>query len=211
MILPLDGPPLDPASETAREWLREELTKSIYDTEPSLWDRFLDWLLDLLQRTGPDAAAPRWLLGLLVAVALGALVALLVRVLRRDVATVAGRTGAVLGEDGLDAQAYRRRARLAASRGDHDAQLLDSYRAIAAAAEERVLLPELPGRTAHEVALELAALFPSAAPALREAAADFDAVRYGQQHRTRADAERVTELDSELEHTRPVAPPMAVR
>lgn len=211
MTLPLDGPPLDPASETARQWLREELAKPIYHTEPSLWDRFLDWLQDLLQRTGPDAAAPRWLLGLLVAVALAAIIAVLVRTLRRDVATVTEPTGAVLGEEGLDAQAYRRRARLAASLGDHDAQLLDSYRAIAAAAVERVLLPELPGRTAHEVALELTMLFPSAAQALREAAADFDAVRYGQQHRTQADAERVAALDSELEHTRPVAPLMAVR
>lgn len=204
MSLALDGPPLDPPTETAREWLREELSKGIYHTRPSLWQRFLDWLLDHLPTGDGSLTAPDWLFRVLVAVAVVGILVLLVRTLRREVRAGRRRVGAVLTEEGLDAQAYRDRARRAAERGDVDAQLLDSYRAIAASGVERTLLTDLPGRTAHEVAVELAPVFPDAAGRLAAAADLFDAVRYGGKHVDRAAADGVTKLDRDLLATRPV-------
>lgn len=204
MIPLLDGPPLDPDSGTAREWLAEELSKPAYHTEPSLWDRFARWLVRLLEGNGPSAGAPSWVLGLILAGVVIALGVVLARTLRRDRRHRAARPGAVLDDVRRDAAAYRRSAALAAERGDHDTQLLDSYRAIAAGAVERTLLTDLPGRTAREVALELTSVFPDAALRLTTAAADFDAVRYGGRQAGRDAAQRVSDLDGELARARPV-------
>ena len=49
----LDTPPLDPTRGEGRRLLEEELSKPRYAVEPSLWDRFREWLLGLLDTTGP--------------------------------------------------------------------------------------------------------------------------------------------------------------
>lgn len=118
-------------------------------------------------------------------------------------------TGAVLEDPHLTARDYRDRAERAWRSGDWDAALLDSYRALAASADERTLLDDVPGRTAHEIALALATPFAEHAPALGDAADRFDDVRYGDRHATREQAERVRSLDSTLARTRPRLPTRA--
>jgi hypothetical protein len=106
-------------------------------------------------------------------------------------------------DKGLSAADYRRRAHASTDRGDWDTALLDSYRALAASAVERTLLTELPGRTAHEVAVSLAPVFPDHADALASAASSFDDVRYGHRRTTKAQAVATTELDAKLLRTTP--------
>ena len=50
---PVDGPPLDPSSPGARQWVLDELARGGYTTQPSPVQRFVQWLMDLL--TGPGA------------------------------------------------------------------------------------------------------------------------------------------------------------
>ncbi|MFW5469332.1 DUF4129 domain-containing protein [Knoellia sp. CPCC 206435] len=198
----LDAPPLDPSRAEGRRLLEEELAKAKYDVEPSLWDRFVQWLLGLFETSGPGL--PPWVFGLVVVVGL-ALLALVVGLLLRPEARSrrAGEHGGVLDDRGVDATAYRERARRALREGDWGTVLLDSYRAVVASAVERTILDELPGRTAHEASLELARAFPAERAALRDAADRFDAVRYGHEAGTETDARAVLALDERLARTRP--------
>src|SRR5690242_1709532 len=200
---PVDGPPLDPSSPEARQWVLDELAKGGYTTQPSPVQRFLQWLMSLLDGPG-SGVLPSWGVIIVVAVVLAVLALVVVQLLRTEPSTRRGRGGAaVVDDEGLSAADYRARARVATDRGDWDAVLLDSYRALAAAAVERTLLTDLPGRTAHEVAVALESVFPAHAASLATSAAEFDAVRYGHRRTTRALATATAELDATLQATRP--------
>lgn len=204
LSVPVDGPPLDPSSPEARQWVLDELAKGGYQTEPSPVQRFLSWLFDLLFSQHGSGLLPSWGAILVVAVALAVVALVVIHLVRREPTTGRGRPGgAVLDDDGLSAADYRVRARDAKARGDWDAVLLDSYRALAASAVERTLLTDLPGRTAHEVALALAPVFPAQASALAASATEFDAVRYGHRRTTEAKAMDTADLDAVLGSTRP--------
>ena len=92
--------------------------------------------------------------------------------------------------------------------GDWDTVVLDGYRAVVAASVERTVLDELPGRTAHEASVELARAFPTEGEALRSAADRFDAVRYGHDRATEADARAVLGLDDRVAGARPMLSPV---
>lgn len=198
----VDAPPLDPSPPQGRRWLEDELARARYDVEPSLWERFLEWLRGLFDATGPGL--PPWVFALVLVVGL-ALVALVVLVLVRPEAR--SRRGAdhggVLDDRGVDAAAYRERAGQALREGSWSTVVLDSYRAVVATAVERTILDELPGRTAHEASLELTRAFPTEGASLRRAADRFDAVRYGHEVGTEADARAVVDLDERLARARP--------
>ncbi|MHB1473865.1 MAG: DUF4129 domain-containing protein [Dermatophilaceae bacterium] len=133
-------------------------------------------------------------------------IALLVWVLprvRRESA-VAASDGAVLEDLTITPRTYRDRAALAFADGRYDDAVLDGFRAIAKDMSDRTLLDDAPGRTAHEVSLELAQPFPGHAGLLAQAANVFDAVRYGHRRATADQAGHVMQLDSELVKTRPV-------
>lgn len=202
--IPVDGPPLDPSSPEARQWVLDELSKGRYTTEPSRWQRFVEWLQDLLGAGPGSGVIPGWAAAVVVAVVLAVLALVVTRLLRPEPSTGRARSaGAVVDDEGLAAADYRARAREARARGDWDAVLLDSYRALAASAVERTLLTDLPGRTAHEVALALAPVFPAQASALAASAEEFDAVRYGHRRTTQDPAVAAAELDTALLSTRP--------
>lgn len=205
----LDAPPLDPSRAEGRRWLEDELAKARYDVTPSLWDRFVDWLLGLFDATGPGL--PSWVFALVLLVAL-AVVALVVGLLLRPEARArrSGDHGGVLDDRGVDATAYRARARRAVGDGDWHTALLDSYRAIVASGVERTILDDLPGRTAHEASVDLSRAFPAEYAGLRSAADRFDAVRYGHDPAAEADAREVLALDERLRGTRPELPGAAV-
>ena len=201
---PVDGPPLDPSSPEARQWVLDELAKGGYTTQPSPVQRFIQSFLYLLGTSPGVADLPPGGVGAVEVVvhAVGALVVL--RLLRAEPSTRPGRgRRSVVDDEGLSAADYRARARAATADGDWDAVLLDSYRALAASAVERTLLTDLPGRTAHEVAVALATVFPAHASSLTASAAEFDAVRYGHRGTTRALATATAELDSTLQGSRP--------
>jgi hypothetical protein len=204
LTAPFDGPPLDPSSPEAQQWVRDELANGRYLTEPSWWQRFVEWLMEHLPGGSGFGLPPAWTVVLVVAVLLG-VVALVVLRLVRPEAITRRRTSAAtpVDDEGLSAADYRDRARESTNRGDWDNALLDGYRALAASAVERTLLTELPGRTAHEVAVSLAPVFPDQAGALASAASSFDDVRYGHRRTTRVQALATTELDAELLRTKP--------
>lgn len=205
LSVPVDGPPLDPSSPEARQWVLDELAKGRYTTEPSPWQRFVEWLQHLLGSQAAPGLLPSWGLTLVVAVVLAVVALVVARTVRAEPSTRRGgrARGAAVDDEGLSASDYRARARVATERGDWDAALLDSYRALAAAAVERTLLTDLPGRTAHEVAVALEQVFPDQAELLAASASEFDAVRYGHRRTTRALAVATADLDTTLLATRP--------
>ncbi|GGB83957.1 DUF4129 domain-containing protein [Knoellia flava] len=198
----LDTPPLDPTRSEGRRLLEQELSKPRYAVEPSLWDRFREWLLGLLDTTGPGL--PSWVFALVVLVVIAVLALAAVLLLRPE---ARGRRSAtdrgVLDERGVDATAYRSRANDALRQGNWDAVVLDGYRALVAAAVERTVLDELPGRTAHEASVALSRAFPNEGEALRAGADRFDAVRYGHGRACEAEAREVLALDERLTRARP--------
>ena len=203
----LDTPPLDPTRGEGRRLLEEELSKPRYAVEPSLWDRFREWLLGLLDTTGPGL--PSWVFAVVVLLALALLALVVVVLLRPEARARRSATGrGVLDDRGADATAYRARANDAARQGDWDTVVLDGYRAVVAASVERTVLDELPGRTAHEASVELARAFPSEASALRFAADRFDAVRYGHDRATETDGRAVLALDERVTRARPELAPV---
>jgi hypothetical protein len=206
-VTPLDAP-LDPTSDEARRWLEEELASDVYHPQPSLTQRFFEWLEHLLS-IDAGSGGPSFLLPVVIVVLLAALVLVLVTVLRREVGR--GRAGGerILDVPDVDSATLRRRARDAADKGDWDAAVLDGVRCIARAGVERVVLDDAPGRTAHEVALALAGPFPQEAAALLSAADAFDAVRYGHRPATEEQARAVVGLDDRLSGARPVGPSTA--
>ncbi|MBK9475239.1 MAG: DUF4129 domain-containing protein [Tetrasphaera sp.] len=202
------SPPVDPTSQEAREWLVNELSKSGYSAKPSLIERFLDWLGQLLSFGSGGASLPGWLLGALIGVALGVVVLVALRIARpeafRKRRTGGGYSAEVLDDSGRTAAHYRRDAAAALARGDLDLALCEAVRAIAAGATERTLLPESPGRTAHELSGELSQIFPAEAVALRGVADTFDAVRYGRRPATAEGARAAIALDARLVTTAPL-------
>jgi hypothetical protein len=205
-----DSPPLDPGSAQAREWLLSELSKGRYHTQPSLLERITDWLASLFNGgSGTGPALPSVAVWVVLALLLVLVGVVLARVMRREAHTRPDRADAVLEEPGMTAAAYRRRAQEALAREDWDATLLDSYRAIAAASVERTILDDLPGRTADEVALELAPVFPPESGALRAAAVAFDKVRYGHLAAGEPEARDVAALEDRVARMRPVLPELS--
>ena len=204
LTAPFDGPPLDPSSPEAQQWVRDELANGQYLTEPSWWQRLLEWLSRLFGGESGPGLLPSWVVVLVVAALLAVVALVVVRLVRPESVTRRRTsTAAPVDDEGLSAADYRRRAHASRDRGDWDAALLDAYRALAASAVERTLLTELPGRTAHEVAVSLAPVFPDHAEALASAASSFDDVRYGHRRTTKTQAMATTELDTELLRTKP--------
>lgn len=202
---------LDPDRDEARRLLERELTGAEYNRPESFLVKGLNWILERIGGLIEFLPGSNGLSTLLLGVVLGVVAVALVfavRGTRRSRRLTESDAGAVLTEAGLSAEDYRSRAAAAARRGDWDAVLLDSYRAIAAATDERALLDELPGTTAHEIALGLRLPFPDRAEDLLRAADGFDAVCYGDRHATREQAEAVRELDRVLARTRPARIPV---
>jgi hypothetical protein len=199
---------VDPDRDQARRWLEEELSGPDYQVRESVVLRVWRWITDHLPSLDLAGELPGWaawaLLGV-VLLAAAAVVAFAARDRwRRGVLSSTAARGAVLEEAGVTAAEYRRRAAAAAAAGDHGAALLDAYRAIAAGAVERALVDDRRGRTAHEVSVELAPVFPDEAQALAVAADRFDAVRYGGVKPDAGQAAEVTRLDRRIAATRPV-------
>lgn len=200
-------PPVLPGRDEARRWAEEELAKPEYrDAAPgwldSVWADILDWLRSLDGGSGPDTTVAAPWIGVAIAVLIGAAVVLA----RPRLNAKAKRAGDVFDVGTtVSAEAYRGRAVAAAAAGNWSAAAVDCFRALVRTAEDRTLFDARPGRTADEVAHELATPFPSEAGRLTEAARTFDGIRYGNESAGQADYAAVRELDIALQSLTPAS------
>lgn len=200
-------PPVLPGRDEARGWAGEELAKPEYrDAAPgwldSVWADILDWLRSLDGGSGPDSTVATPWIGVAIAVVIGAAVILA----RPRLNAKAKRAGDVFDADAtVSAAVYRQRAAAAAAAGNWSAAVVDCFRALVRTAEDRAVLDARLGRTADEVAYELATPFPSEAGRLTEAARTFDGIRYGNESAGQAGYAAVRELDSALQSLTPAS------
>lgn len=202
-------PPVLPGRDQARRWAEEELAKPEYrDAAPgwldSVWAEILDWLRSLDGGSGLDStstvAAP-WI-GVAITVLIGAAVILA----RPRLNAKAKRANDVFDAGAtVGAEAYRRRAAAEATAGNWSVAVVDCFRALVRTAEDRAVFDARPGRTAGEVAHELATPFPTEASRLTDAARTFDGIRYGNEAAGQADYAAVRALDIALQSLMPAS------
>ncbi|TPQ17456.1 DUF4129 domain-containing protein [Streptomyces sporangiiformans] len=202
-----DEPPVTIPRDPAREAAERELSKRMYhENDPSLLQRALDafwnWVDDLFNAA--SSATPGGTLGLLV-IALAA-VALIGALWWRLGTPRRGLTSAapLFDDRPRSAAEHRAAAESHAAQGHWNQAVQERMRAVVRSLEERALLDPRPGRTADEAAAEAGRTLPSQTDRLRAAARDFDDVTYGGRAATPQTYDRLTELDRDLERTKPV-------
>lgn len=197
--------------DEARRLLEHELAKPEYSgAQATWWDRaskaFLDWLGSLR----PDGLGSEGFGRTVLVIAIVVLVAVVVLVVvarglpHRRARLTADRSGGVLDDDDLRSAAeIAAAARAALARGDHDAAVLEGYRALARGLGERDLVPDVPGATARSIAVRASTPFPTLVDALHTAASTFDAVRYLGQRADETAARSVLDTARAVQETRP--------
>lgn len=202
-----DEPPVTIPRDPAREAARRELAKRMYhENEPGLVQRALNAFWDWVDRLfgAASSATPGGTLGLLVIVlAVVAVAGALWWRLGTPHRTPAG-AAALFDDRPRSAAEHRAAAEAHAAQGHWNQAVQERMRAIVRSLEERALLDSRPGRTADEAAAEAGRTLPAHADRLRAAARDFDDVTYGGRPAHSATYDRLTELDGDLERTRPV-------
>ena len=198
--------PVDPDAETAREWVRAELLEPAYNQQENLLSRALTWLWDLIQETAAAAGQADAVGALVVAAGVllmcGAIALLVAGPVRRNRA--GARTSVdVFGEDTRSAAELRAAADAHAAAGRWSEAVLDRFRALLRALEDRALLDERPGRTAHEATEDAGARLPERAADLRRAGRLFDDVCYGDAEAGPEDDAWLRDLDARVTATRP--------
>ncbi|MEU4167427.1 DUF4129 domain-containing protein [Streptomyces sp. NPDC026665] len=202
-----DTPPVTTPREAAREAARRELSKRMYhENDPSLVQRALNAFWDWVDRLfgAASSATPGGTLGLIVIVlAVVAVVAALWWRLGTPHRTRV--SSATLFDDRpRSAAEHRAAAEAHAAQGHWNQAVQERMRAVVRSLEERALLDPRPGRTADEAAAEASRSLPAHADRLRTAARDFDDITYGGRSGDPRAYQRLTELDRDLERTRPV-------
>lgn len=207
MRLPFD---LDPSTDQARQWLRDELAGGEYQDTRSLFQRFMDWLAerlaDIQGTTGTGGVSlPPLAMALVVVLLVVGLGYLLTKV-RVESRTVADRK-TLLGDTVQTAEQLRREADRALSDGRFGDAVLAYTRSMARDAERRTLLPDAPSMTAHEVGGALGGAFPEHVSAIGRTIDLFDGVAYGNLAATRDDAETARSTAETLRTARPAFTP----
>ena len=188
--------PVDPDADTAREWAREELSKSEYQQGGGTnWlERFMKWIEDFISNIGGDVGSAWGGWGTVGIVVIGLVIVavivwLIVGPLRRSRGR--GAQEEELGDPDLSAADLIGRARAAADAGDWNTAVIEGYRAVIRALSERDVIDARPGMTALEAALVTARAVPAMASGISADADVFDAVRYGHLRATREHYEHV--------------------
>lgn len=200
-------PPLTPDADEARAWAERELEKAIYNDAPSLWERFIRWLGDLWEQIfdsnstlGPVLMPLAVLLVVAVVIGLALLIGGPIR--RRRLRAEQGSIE-VLDDDERTSSMLRTAADAAAAAGDYATAVLERYRAIVRSLDERAVLEDRRGRTAHEAAVAAGARLAPCAADLHRAAEMFDGVCYGDLSPTADDDTWLREVDRQVGRTRP--------
>lgn len=202
-------PPVLPGAEEARRWASEELSHPEYrDAAPgwleTLWENFLEWLSSLDGSADAGSTLPGAAIGIVIA----AIIAAAVIIARPRLNPKARHAKEVFElESVLTVADYRQRAEASAAAGKWGHAVVDRFRALVRSAEDRTILDPQPGRTADEVARDLAIAFPAEAQRLAVAAGTFDAVRYGNRTADTGDYRAMASLDNALEGLRPQRSP----
>lgn len=203
----LREPPLTPSADEARDWARTELSKAIYDQSPTLWDRIRDWLGDLWARLfqsdnllGPALLPVIVLLGVALVVGIAVLIGGPIR--RRRLRGVGG-SMEVLDDDARSSAQLRAAADAAAAAGDHALAVLERFRSVVRSLDERAVLEDRRGRTAHEAAVAAGARLAPCAADLRRAGELFDGVCYGDTVPGAAEDEWLRQVADRVARTRP--------
>lgn len=193
--------------DEAREAAERELSKQIYQRqEPSLFERFLNWLEDLigdlLQQTagsGPGGTIGGLIIG---AVLIGLIAAVLFRFgpLARSRRSAA--SGAHL-EPTVTEDEHRQRADAFAAEGRYAEAVRERLRAIVRSLTDRGLLDNRAGRTATEIATEAGRELPTVASDLLDAAELFGAIWYGRRTATADDDALLRAIDAKVAAARP--------
>ncbi|WP_150239120.1 DUF4129 domain-containing protein [Nocardiopsis quinghaiensis] len=190
--------------EEGRRRAVEELSDPLYgEQEPSLIDRFLLWLRELLASF--TEGAPEFLGGWTVLGPLLVLVAVLVVWLIVWLRPSRDRAAGVPVHENAPMTATDHRA--AADRheaaGEFAAAVTERLRAVSVDLEDRAVITPRAGRTATELAAEASAVLPGEAGGLREGARIFNDVVYGDRPATAGSARVLRELDARLRAARP--------
>jgi len=204
----LSDVPVTPDGPTAQRWAVEELAKPEYREHRSLLSRLIERVLSWFDNlggaalSGPDAAL----------VVVGALVLLLAVAflvagpVRRSRRLRSAPARAVRGAgDVRTAEQLRAAADEAARAGDFSLAVVERFRAVVRGLEERTVLDERAGRTAHEASADAGVRLPAIAHDLWSAGALFDDVAYGGRVATAQDDARLRALDERARHERPLA------
>ena len=193
--------PVTPDADTARRWAADELAKAVYqDHGPSLMQRIQDWFSHLLASifgSGRSYGSVTSILAIVVVVLIVvAVVYAVVGPMRRS--RRAARAHAVFEDDARTSAQMRESSESAAARGDWALALLERYRAVIRSLEERDLIEERAGMTAHEAAGEIARRFADVCYLVEHASEIFDGVRYGHREATATEYDVMTYLDRSL-------------
>jgi len=200
--------PVDPDAETARRWAEQELADPIYHQGESLLQVVLRWIQERLAEAqnalstmnGRSAAI---VLGSVVII--GVVVTLLVVGPVRRSRRSQRSSVEVFVDDNRTVAELRRSADTLAAAGRWSEAVLDRFRAILRSLEKRAVVDERPGRTAHEAAVQAAAVLPPCAADLHRASRMFDDVCYGDVEARRDDDAWLRQVDDAVQNTRPVA------
>lgn len=193
--------PVEPDTETARQWAIEELSKDRYQEHgPSWLERSWDWLSDKFDHLFSLDVDGGSLVALLVIVGIVVLLFLVARSVMGPVRRSyrAKRSHSVFEDDSRSSADMRAAADAAAKQEDWSLAVLERFRAIIRSLEERDLIDDRPGVTADEAAIETGTRFPDVLIGMTEAADLFDRVRYGHGVASRADDEILRRLYSSL-------------
>ncbi|MGW1029294.1 DUF4129 domain-containing protein [Streptomyces sp. NPDC002577] len=202
-----DEPPVTIPRDPARKAAERELSRPMYhENDPSLLRRalnaFWDWVDGLL--SAASGATPGGGVGLFViALAVVALIAALwwhLGTPRR----VPASSAPLFDDKPRSAADHRAAAEAHAAQGHWSQALQERMRAVVRSLEERALLDPRPGRTSDEAAAEAGRVLPAHADRLRAAAREFDDVTYGGRTADEQAYRRVSDLDRDLERTKPV-------
>ncbi|PPF45879.1 hypothetical protein C5B85_04215 [Pseudoclavibacter sp. AY1F1] len=205
-------PPLDIDEDSARELLQRELSKSEYTQASPTWldiwiEDFWNWVNDILQPIEgvPGGFSP-------IALIIGAIVVLgvIALLVGRPILVQRARRSTTIPPDLFDgdnrsAQELRASAAAAAAREDFETAVIEQFRALARAVNNRTVIALSPGMTATTVADATIAAFPAHAHGLHRAASSFNAARYLGLGASEDDWQHLRSLDSALEATKPSA------
>jgi hypothetical protein len=185
--------------DAAHDAAQRELNKPIYP-RPSLMDRLLGWVDELLYKLMTEGASlpGGWftLTVLLLLVAVAVVVA--VRVAMRTMRTNRGGDATLFGTHELTSAEHRAAAEEAAALGVWAAAIRHRLRAVARHLEETGILNPVPGRTATELARDAGAAIAGLDTELRRAAEAFNDVTYGERPGTESAYRTVADLDDHL-------------
>lgn len=187
----------DLTRDTAREAARQELAKPAYDeARPSVFRRFLDELIDALNRVldGPSVGLDPRLAGVLFVLVL-TLVTVVILLRVGPISRQRQQGPLFAGAAPLTADGHRAAADTAAGEGRWADAVRERLRAVVRELEARGVLDPRPGRTADEVAGDAGAAVPDIAAPMREAATLFNEIWYGGREAGPASYDVLVEVD----------------